>query len=578
MKVSGFILSLFLTMTFIGQAQNTPYYAVNIGTFVDAKREDFQQLRTYGLIYAQQIEENLHRVLLGGFDNRAQAESVLRDVRNSGYPGAYLQEKLPAEGRSVAIIQMVTLDTRKPIDWARYHNEPGLYGILRGNQLKLVKGTFSSLAEARNNLSAVRQSGYPDAFPKLINSIYLFEISSFVTGLSAPKEPLFDLDLQEQEQPATSATLPTSYNALDRSANMQARSPQSNPGTAEYTPLPDKKVAARIPDIRPQVKRRSALELQKVLKVNGMYPGSLDGLYGPATRAGYQKILDQNRDLQKYQYLAQDLSLGQVGSSSELQESINRLDRDQKALLALRASTEPLANAYQAYLQFQQTGPSSEVDALMNQAIRKAFAGANMAGMPRFDPQATYAYRDVGQIIKHIYFLHAAPGTDYSAPCWLFDRHPQETAQAQAAFLQGGGSLTPRIQTCGQFTQWPDVRMLLAVARDLNPSAQLDQDAISQAASLRAQYYMAKEPLSADMDKVVRSWEERLWQRMNAWSAEDPLHQRLVTAFKVAYYQSRVLLEDYFMDQGFSEKEAKTLALATQRTLVGPHTERFTRY
>ncbi|MCP3929691.1 MAG: hypothetical protein GY705_11390, partial [Bacteroidetes bacterium] len=46
-------------------------------------------------------------------------------------------------------------------------------------------------------------------------------------------------------------------------------------------------------------------------------------------------------------------------------------------------------------------------------------------------------------------------------------------------------------------------------------------------------------------------------------------------AFKIAFFQSQVMLEDYFMNENFNPEEAKGLSLAVLRTYVDYHLERF---
>jgi len=44
---------------------------------------------------------------------------------------------------------------------------------------------------------------------------------------------------------------------------------------------------------------------------------------------------------------------------------------------------------------------------------------------------------------------------------------------------------------------------------------------------------------------------------------------------RLAYCQSQVRLEDYFLDQGFKSTEARQLALAALQAIVGVPLERF---
>jgi len=203
-----------------------------------------------------------------------------------------------------------------------------------------------------------------------------------------------------------------------------------------------------------------------------------------------------------------------------------------------------------------------------------AYSGQRLANQAPFDYNATYAYQDLEQLILHLHYIHSAPGNDYAAPCWLYRRHPQETAAAYQRFANNP-SLTLKIQSCDQFLQWPELRLATAIAFDLNPNQNLSTNRLQQAATRRAELYLAGTALPEYEKQAVTRWNRRLWEGLNRWSAADPMHSQIVKALKVAYYQSQVRLEDYFMDQGYNAEEAEGLALATLKTLVGYHLERF---
>jgi len=571
-------LSFVLLLGILPFAATGQYYTVNVGTFVDASVEDFRSLRSQGFVYGASMEGNLHQVLIAGYQDRATAERVLQDVKKAGYSTAYIQERYPADGRSVTVIQLATLDARKLINWSKYTPVGSLYGISDGQQIKVVTGTYTNPAEARDDLDRIKQLGFNDAFIRQVNSIFLHPLGVFETGIAPQKKPLIPIELDETPPPVTSNNGPTTYGNPPANTGMTARSGNTSANANRSMAANSERPTVQVPNIRADVKRRSALDLQKVLKVNGTYSGSLDGLYGPGTTTAYREMVNQNRQLRKYQILGQEWELtSSAASGNVLQQAINDLPTDQSASSTLERYDDPIAKAYRAYNLFQILGPSSEVNALMNNALTEGFANVNMAGMPPFDPSATYSYQRIDQLIQHMYYLHAVPNLPYSAPCWLLERHPAETAQAQASFVQGGGLLRPNVQDCDPFTRWPEVRTLLAIASDLNGDAERNNTKWGQASSLRAQLYLSDEPLSSDMGKVVTSWNERLWQNMDSWAAEDPVHQRIVTALKVSFFQAQVMLEDYYMNQGFEANESKPLALATMRTLVGYQLERFTR-
>ncbi len=75
--------------------------------------------------------------------------------------------------------------------------------------------------------------------------------------------------------------------------------------------------------------------------------------------------------------------------------------------------------------------------------------------------------------------------------------------------------------------------------------------------------------------KAIETWHKKLWKAIDGWAIQDPMLEETGTALKIAYFQAYVLLEDYFMDEGYDKKEAKGMALTTLKDLVGYHLERF---
>jgi hypothetical protein len=345
---------------------------------------------------------------------------------------------------------------------------------------------------------------------------------------------------------------------------MLANIPRTNAGRME------------MPDINSKVKRRSALELQKILKAENAYTSSLDGYYGPGTENGYKLFKQNDPTYQKYLVLSRyfDPSL-KTGAEGQLQQAINNLLDDPSAPLMIESASAPIAKAYEAYILFRTMGPGNDVNALMNQAIRASYNSQTItANRPPFDFNATYAYQDLDQLILHLHYLHAAPGNDIAAPCWLYEEHPQETAAAHASFARYS-SETFKLQSCDQFLSWEEIQVLESIASDLNADAKPNENVIATYASARAQLYLAPRALDASENQFVEQWNDQLWANLNAWGSRDPLHQKLVTALKVSYFQSQVRLEDYYMNKGFNLTQAKGLALATLKTIVGYPLERF---
>jgi len=556
-------------------AQEETFYTVQVGNFVDAKSEDFEGVRSFGFVYARQLDNNLHQIYLGGFEEKSEAQRVAQQLRSRGYNSAAVRALNPREGRTLTVIQIETLRDDRPVDWAQYQQFENLHAILSEDKIKLAVGPYRNVEEARQKLTEIRKTEFSDAFIKRVNSVFLHEVGAFESGIKKPLIPL-DLQADNSRRPASQAGAPPARGIPQSYGDVSARSPEAGRGEATAgAAAPGSAETATIPDIRSNVRRASVRELQKVLKAEGAYDGAIDGLYGSGTRSGYERLSREMRELQKYRILSRSLDLTiNPGADDRVQRAINNLLNNGSAINVLESSNAPAAKGYRAYVLFNSLGPGNEVNALMNEAIRQAYSGQRLANQAPFDYNATYAYQDLEQLILHLHYIHSAPGNDYAAPCWLYRRHPRETAAAYQRFANNP-SLTLKIQSCDQFLQWPELRLATAIAFDLNPNQNLSTNRLQQAATQRAELYLAGTALPEYEKQAVTRWNRRLWEGLNRWSAADPMHSQIVKALKVAYYQSQVRLEDYFMDQGYNAEEAEGLALATLKTLVGYHLERF---
>ncbi|MEM6395473.1 MAG: SPOR domain-containing protein [Bacteroidota bacterium] len=124
------------------------------------------------------------------------------------------------------------------------------------------------------------------------------------------------------------------------------------------------------------------------------------------------------------------------------------------------------------------------------------------------------------------------------------------------------------------FLSWPETKLLHTVANDLS-AGQVDAQVSSTADSDRVKYFSASQPVSTATARRAQEWETTLWTRLDAWATTDPLHVRSVDALKLAYYQTLVRTEDYFMNNGFTSEQAKNLAIVSLQSIVGAELQRF---
>ena len=590
-RLFSLALLVFTAVTAIAQ-EDVPEYTVQIGNFVNPKPSDFSQLQSLGFVYATKRPSNYTDIFIGGYGAETEANKIVESLKSKGYDNAFVSRLNIEGGQSVTIIQLITKRAGDKISWEELAQAGPLQVLLNGAQVKISTGIFPDVATAKAQLGRIQQLGFKDAFVKNVNNALLHEVTEFETG-GAAKKPLIPLDFTEKPadtQPLADAKkteIPVGYEDVTIIAPSKNGDELTAKGVelpaAKAAPAAAKTVAAEpasvisfspnVPDIRAGVKRTSAIELQKVLKAEGAYKGSLDGYYGKGTQTAYEQAYNANRQIQKYRILAKYTAQpsGDAAKGS-VQYLINTLWDDPKtALDGLETSKAPVAKAYRAYFLFVRDGASRDVNSLMNDALKAAFAGKK-ANIPNFDPNATYAYYDIDQLLQHMRYIHQASPEQPAAPCWLFRKHP---GPALKAFASASGSGELKLQNCGGFWEWDEVKVLSVMAHDLCAQSQCSEAKAAEAQQELARLYLAPKALSDDERKALEAWNTNAWKGIDAWANRDPMLSELTTAMKISYFRTEVLFEDFFMDEGFNEKEAKALGLAALKALVGNHFDRF---
>ncbi len=126
----------------------------------------------------------------------------------------------------------------------------------------------------------------------------------------------------------------------------------------------------------------------------------------------------------------------------------------------------------------------------------------------------------------------------------------------------------------GSPTTWPEMLVMSVIAKDMAAGlANLDRETELQRE--RQELLDAKAKLSAVASSEARNWETTVWSNLNDWATEDPLHARLLSALRVAYYQSQARLEAMYQLRGLSPIESRDLATAALRNVLAAHLDRF---
>ena len=570
---------LAFTTTQANKNTNPNYvYTIHIGAFEKAQVSDFDDIRSIGYVYGYPLRDNLMQIFLGGYDSRNAARKVLPNVQASGYPDAYVMRRAFDEGDEVVTVQIGMKKAGEELDYGNFMKAGTIYISQTNNEVRILTGQYMNEEVAQQRAIQLKRIGFKDAFVKTINTVELVKVTEFETGGTVAIDDIVAVVDTPKGEAVKPKKTPKSYDVLFKKTTNKSKGqatvpddvPTNYENTSKRIEIPVKKeTAVVLPKIRVKVKRTSAIELQKVLKAEGAYKKSLDGYYGKGTAKAYAIIKKQNRQVKKYLLLSNLMDSEENSSlkTSRLQTIINKvLDEPHDANSLLKAESSPLAKVYRAYILFQSEGEQAEVDRLMNGAIQQAFKKKKLKNAPRFDFSAKYSYQDLGQLLKHLNYVHAVSG-DAEVPCWIFSQHPIEAANA---FATGGENL--RMQNCGgDFMSWEETKLLKAIAEDLDPAYGLDKKQQAAYTSKRARLFIAPQKLTGADAKEALIWHKTLWTEMEKWGNADPIHDQRVVALKVAYFQSQVRIEDYFMNKGYTYKEAKPLAMSVLQTIVGTH-------
>ncbi len=125
--------------------------------------------------------------------------------------------------------------------------------------------------------------------------------------------------------------------------------------------------------------------------------------------------------------------------------------------------------------------------------------------------------------------------------------------------------------TAGDMLNWEPVVLLKTIVSDLNPSpGKTDPKTAAEKKLKQEELLAAKKAPNAAEYAYIDSWNESLWNGINAWEKSDPLHKRMTTPLKIAYFQSWALFEDFFMNKGFEARDARAMSLYVLQNIVEP--------
>ncbi len=531
-------------------------YTINVGTFAGASMEDFMELRKFGYVYSENVSGEIGRIFLGGYEDKKIAEEVLNFVRETGFAEATLDERFFKKGRDIYVIQLATRNSIEEIAWDSYQTAGDVYIYLKDTYVKIAIGLFENQTEADAQLERLRKLGFKDAFPKKINSVLLHQINAFDKG--SPTTVLAENSSNTKKDiPLTSVKEEDLVHKGGE--DLIQLTPKNKPIPMNYGDI----LTLKAPKQIRTNKRNSVRALQAFLKEQKYFNDKTSGIYNDKTAKGINDFQVENLFYTRYKTLAKTIQKEVNVEASDLENIINNIPSNPTtAAEKLKTKKEAIAKAFLAYVNFNPDADHNlETNDLMNEAIDLAFKDFKGEKAP-FDYKATYAYKDYSQLIQHLSYIFGEE-KNMTVPCWLFVKHPMEMATSFKADF--------KIQNCGSFLNWDNAQVLMTIAKDLNIETEKHSELKAKLQAKQNKLLILPEKPSNDEKQEMKAWHEVFWLAVNDWSDEDPFHAKFVEPLKLSYHRLWIELEDFYMDKGFSQPDANTLALSVLKTMLEPN-------
>ena len=113
------------------------------------------------------------------------------------------------------------------------------------------------------------------------------------------------------------------------------------------------------------------------------------------------------------------------------------------------------------------------------------------------------------------------------------------------------------------FGDWEDLRLLLMIARDMNPKSEVAE--ISSDVLIN----LPSDALSAIQTEKMLNWHITEWKKLEAWAVKSKLDEQYYNALKIVYYHSLSHLEDFYMKSGLKQEAATALAVSVVKSMIG---------
>lgn len=270
-----------------GQNANDSYFVIDLGSFNSPQSADFQNLQKLGFVYADELENDVFNVYLGGFGNILKAQSIIDDLKKLNYKDAKVETKSASKGKNVSVVQIGIYGTNENINWTELEQAGKLFTATEDENVRVITGVYNDQVAATSRAEALQAKGFDNAYVINLNSNKLHLVSSFDKTLSAMKPEAIVSAHQTPANEFVSKGGPVKESSAPPSARLI---PRSEP-----------------PSINAKLKRQSVVLLQKVLNGFRPLPDNIqEGMYSAETNQAYTEQFNSNAKLKNYEIISQN--------------------------------------------------------------------------------------------------------------------------------------------------------------------------------------------------------------------------------------------------------------------------------
>jgi hypothetical protein len=483
-------------------------YEIQLAIYATPEYKKFKPLHSVGYVYSMEMENSLHRIMMGTYSSKNTAKDKLKLVQRKGFKDAYIVKKELKEADAVYIVQLATYDQQADIYWSDWQRlSPQLVAQLSDNKVRVAIGPYYTRAEAEEVQARVQMRGPKDVFIKKVSENVLHKVEKF--------------DLER------SASYAQSSGAM----------------------------------------RLSVKAIQELLIKEKLYNVASNGALTPTTKSAMIEYKKTNKRYILHRRMAEEMDLGYVVEDYTLQYYVNMIPKDPATAAAgLEQFKNPISKIFLAYIylngDLQAEDKTTRVNQLMNTSLEQVFKGYR--GDTRYDFTMKYSYEDVGQLLQHLKAMYEVLKDRPDIPCWLFERHPKLMKKTFQPYWQNRRDDYTVSNDCGSFMDLEELRILSLVSEEFG-----DDKMTFNGIKGVNQLYIAPQPIPHQEIEALEKWNGKLWGNLKALEAGSPLQQNMYSLLRFAHYDALQVLETHFMLKGMPGIEARSLGLKIIKEIVG---------